>query len=96
MRATSTGIELITGQGLLEAVSDHGFQFRYGCEVPSYSTPIFAGFSLRVADIGMVATAANRLGLASLALNDALVLLPSADLATAIRFEPAVLTGDDT
>lgn len=92
MRATSTGIELAAGQGLVEAVTDQSFAFRYGCTVMPHSTPVFGGFSLRVADIGVIATAANRLGLASVALDDALVLLPTPDFATAIRFEP--LKGD--
>lgn len=88
MRATSTGIEIAAGQGLLEAVSDAGFRFRYGCAVPAHDAPVFAGITLRLRDVSVAAEAANRLGVASLAMDDALVLLPTPDCATAIRLEP--------
>jgi hypothetical protein len=87
MRATSTGIEIIAGLGMIEVVTADGFRFRYGTEPPATDTPCFAGMSLRVSDIGVVATAANVLGLPTKAVGDNLVLLPRSDFSTAIRLE---------
>jgi hypothetical protein len=89
MRATSTGIEVATGHGVIEVVTDAGFAFRYGVAPPAHDTPVFAGFSLALSDIAHSAMIANARGLETIARGDCLILLPNSACQTAIRLEPA-------
>lgn len=50
MRATSFGIEVAAGQGVIEIVSAEGFAFRYGVKAPHATTPRFAGYEIALAN----------------------------------------------
>jgi hypothetical protein len=59
MRATSFGIEVVAGQGVVEIVSREGFSFRYGVAAPEAETPRFAGFEIALADPAAIAAKAG-------------------------------------
>jgi hypothetical protein len=83
MRATSTGIEIVVGQGVIEVTSPEGFAFRYGEAAPMAGTPRFAG--IEIAMPGLAGLAASAAG-ASLAAHLGGLILPSRALGTTLRF----------
>lgn len=89
MLATSLGIEITAGKGVIEVVTDAGFAFRYGEAPAPHASPIFAGVTLHCRDTAMIAAAITRLGLKHRMIGEALILPAVADMALALRFEPA-------
>ncbi|MCA1953253.1 MAG: VOC family protein [Hyphomicrobiales bacterium] len=84
MRATSSGIEIAAGAGVIEVTSPEGFAFRYGAAAGP-AAPRFAGFEIALAGLEALRAAAGAAGIALLPHRDGLTL-PPMHLGTAIRF----------
>jgi hypothetical protein len=81
MRATSTGIEIVAGQGVIEVTSPEGFAFRYGEAAPACPTPRFAGIEIAVADLAGI-----RARCPDILSHRGGLTLPARYVGTAIRF----------
>jgi hypothetical protein len=64
MRATSLGLEIETGRGVVEVLSPEGFRFRYGAEPPDAAEgPVLAGVTLTCERAEAMAPRLEALGL---------------------------------
>lgn len=88
MRATSTGIEIEAGLGLIEVTSPEGFAFRYGEAPPAMERPFFAGIEIAGADLRRLQQAAEP----GMIAHRGGLTLPARHLGTAIRFIASDLT----
>jgi hypothetical protein len=87
MRATSAGIEIAAGQGVIEVVSPEGFAFRYGEAAQASTSPCFAGIEIGVGGLDGVKAAAKAAGV-GLASHRGGLTLPARHLGTSLRFVP--------
>ncbi len=83
MRATSFGIEIAAGRGVIEVASAEGFALRYGIAAPAARTPLFAALEFHGAKLPRPGDGTAHGG--------GITFPPRQDFVTALRFVPRAM-----